>query len=204
MIIKSAEFVKSSAKLSKCPEPELPEYAFIGRSNVGKSSLINMLSGFSKLAKTSSTPGKTQTINHFLINDSWYLADLPGYGYAKVSKTIRETWPKMINSYVLKRENLMNLFVLIDSRHLPLKADLEFIEFLGTNMIPFSIVFTKADKPKERDLKKVLKEYDSLLLKTWEELPPRFVSSAINKNGRDEILNYIEKTLTNFEKPEIS
>jgi len=200
MNIKSAKFITSSSKMSQCPDPDMPEYAFIGRSNVGKSSLINMLTGFSKLAKTSSTPGKTQTVNHFLINDSWYLADLPGYGYAKVSKKMRESWQGLIKSYVLKRENLMNLFVLVDSRHKPISSDLEFIDFLGTNMVPFSIIFTKSDKPKENELKKVLAEYDKSLLKTWEELPPRFVSSATNKRGRDDILNYVEKTLTYFDQ----
>ncbi len=200
MIIKSANFITSSAKISQVPKPDLPEYAFIGRSNVGKSSLINMLTGFSKLAKISSTPGKTQTINHFLINDMWYLADLPGYGYAKVSKKMRETFASLIKKYILKRENLMNLFVLIDSRHSPIASDLEFIDFLGTNMVPFSIVFTKADKPKETELKKVLAEYDKSLMETWEELPPRFVSSAISKRGREDILNYIEKTYIYFEQ----
>lgn len=200
MIIKSASFVKSSVKISQCPDPDIPEYGFIGRSNVGKSSLINMLTGFSKLAKTSSTPGKTQTINHFQINESWYLADLPGYGYAKVSKKMREEWRKMINNYILKRENLMNLFVLVDGRHNPMEPDLEFINFLGINNVPFSIAFTKCDKVKERELAEVKGNYTRTLMETWDELPPIFLTSADDKRGRDEILDYIEKTLTYFEK----
>lgn len=200
MIINTASFVKSSARLSQCPEPELPEYAFIGRSNVGKSSLINMLTGRTKLAKTSSTPGKTQTINHFLINDSWYLADLPGYGYAKVSKKMRAEWKQLIHNYILKRENLMNLFVLIDSRHKPIESDLEFIHFLGTNQVPLSLVFTKSDKQKSSGLKEVLASYENVLRETWEELPPIFISSTEEKRGREEILAYIEKTLRYFEK----
>ncbi|MEE4115998.1 MAG: ribosome biogenesis GTP-binding protein YihA/YsxC [Marinilabiliaceae bacterium] len=200
MIINTASFVKSSARLSQCPEPEMPEYAFIGRSNVGKSSLINMLTGRTKLAKTSSTPGKTQTINHFLINDSWYLADLPGYGYAKVSKKMRAEWKQLIHNYILKRENLMNLFVLIDSRHKPLESDLEFIHFLGTNHVPLSLVFTKSDKRKNNSLKVVLESYENVLGESWEELPPMFISSTEEKRGREEILAYIEKTLRYFEK----
>ena len=201
MIIKSATFITSSAKISQCPDPEVPEYGFIGRSNVGKSSLINMLTGNSKLAKTSGTPGKTQTINHFLINEGWYLADLPGYGYAKVSKKMRAEWKKLIDNYILKRENLMNLFVLVDSRHKPIESDLEFMNFLGINMVPFSIVFTKADKLKERELKKNIEIYKETLLQTWEEIPPSFISSAEDGRGREEILEYIEKTLIYFEKP---
>ena len=201
MIIKSAEFIKSSTKLSQCPEPDLPEYAFLGRSNVGKSSLINMLAGRSKLAKTSSTPGKTQTINHFLINKEWYIADLPGYGYAKVSKTMRDDWKKMIDSYVLNRKNLMTLFLLIDSRHDPIESDIEFMNYLGLKYVPFARVFTKADKVKKLGLEKIVENHNTRLLDSWEELPTLIITSAEDKRGRDELLDYIEKSLRYFEKP---
>jgi GTP-binding protein len=201
IIIKTATFVKSSARVDQCPAPDLPEFAFIGRSNVGKSSLINMLTGYGKLAKTSGTPGKTQTINHFLINETWYLTDLPGYGYAKVSKRMREDWNRTFEKYILERENLMCLFVLIDSRHLPLASDLKFMEFLGNNSIPFARVFTKADKQNEAATMKVLESYNIKMLEAWESLPETFITSAPEKSGRDEMLEYIEKTITFFSKP---
>jgi GTP-binding protein len=194
MIIKTAEFVMSNSKVGYCPQREIPEYAFIGRSNVGKSSLINMLTNHSKLAKTSGTPGKTQLINHFLINDAWFLVDLPGYGYAKVSKTLRAVFSKIITNYLTKREQLLCLFVLLDCRLKPQKADLEFMEFLGINGIPFVMVFTKADKLKPSALQENLAHYKNIMLETWEELPEIFVTSAILKTGRDELLSFIEKT----------
>ncbi|WP_447951535.1 ribosome biogenesis GTP-binding protein YihA/YsxC [Chryseobacterium koreense] len=194
MVIKTAEFVKSSEKWQNCPEPNLPEYAFIGRSNVGKSSLINALMNRKDLAKTSQTPGKTQLINHFLVNNNWYLTDLPGYGYAKVSKSSRKDFEKLITNYILNRKNLVNLFILVDSRHSPQKIDLEFIEWCGENSIPFSIVFTKSDKlkPKESELK--VEHYKAELLKTWEDLPETYLTSAEKKTGGEEILNFIAKT----------
>jgi GTP-binding protein len=198
MIIHSARFVKSSAKLDQCPEQSKPEFAFIGRSNVGKSSLINMLTGWSKLAKTSGNPGKTRTINHFIINDDWYLVDLPGYGYAKVSATIRDNWIKEVENYMLKRENLVCLFVLIDCRIKPQESDLSFMEMLGLNQIPFVRVFTKSDKVKKDDLTIALLNYDKLMLEKWEEVPPTFVSSAFDTTGRDEILNFIENSINIF------
>lgn len=201
MTISTAEFIKSSTTLAQCPEPSLPEYAFLGRSNVGKSSLINMLTGRSKLAKTSSTPGKTQTINHFLINKTWYIADLPGYGYAKVSKTKREDWKKMIENYILNRKNLMTLFLLIDSRHEPIESDIEFMNFLGMKYVPFARIFTKADKMKKLALEGVLENHNKRLMENWEELPPHIVTSTQDKRGRDELLSYIEKSLDYFEKP---
>ncbi|MEZ4999281.1 MAG: ribosome biogenesis GTP-binding protein YihA/YsxC [Bacteroidales bacterium] len=196
MIIHSAEFVKSSSRADQCPPPDYPEFAFIGRSNVGKSSLINMLTGFSKLAKISGTPGKTQTINHFIINGEWYLTDLPGYGYAKVSRKLRENWQRTFEKYILQRENLVCLFVLIDIRHLPLKPDLEFMEFLGINQVPFARVFTKADKQTDRQNGKIVEAHNQEMLKMWESLPDTFISSAVNKSGREEILEFIEKTRT--------
>jgi len=191
MIIKSAEFVISNTKLSLCPKPDRPEYAFIGRSNVGKSSLINYITGNKKLAKTSATPGKTQLINHFMINDSWYLVDLPGYGYAKSSKSNRQKWQEFIADYVLKRETLMNLFVLIDSRLPPQQIDLDFMEWLGIKGIPFSIVFTKTDKQTSSKLNKNLLAYKKEMLKYWEEMPISFSTSATGKIGKEAILNYI-------------
>ena len=193
MEIKSAEFVISNTDVSKCPAITLPEYAFIGRSNVGKSSLINMLANHKKLAKTSSTPGKTLLINHFLINKQWYLVDLPGYGFAKRGKEEREKLKKIISSYVLRREQLTNLFVLVDSRHEPQKIDLEFIEWLGVNGVPFSIVFTKADKQGSKKLNSNVAHYLDVLKEQWEELPPYFVTSSSEKTGRTELLDYIEK-----------
>jgi len=198
MIIRSAIYVKSSSKLSQCPDPDKPEYAFIGRSNVGKSSLINMLTGFSKLAKTSGQPGKTQTINHFLINEEWYLTDLPGYGYAKASKKLREGWQKLIHEYITKRVNLVSVFILIDSRHEPIDSDMDFMKFLGLNQIPFARVFTKTDKQKDFGLEKVLKLHEQKMLEEWESLPVHFITSAQKRSGREEILNYIEETMTFF------
>ena len=192
MEILSAEFVVSNTKVEKCPQDNLPEYAFIGRSNVGKSSLINMLAKRPKLAMTSSTPGKTLLINHFLINDMWYMVDLPGYGYARTSETAHRQFEKMIRDYILKRENLVCLFVLIDSRLEPQKIDLEFMEWLGENGVPFSIIFTKADKLTNGKVKDNVNKYLKKLTEQWEELPPHFVSSSEKKTGRQEILDYID------------
>ena len=192
MIIKSAEYVISSARVGQCPEGDLPEFAFIGRSNVGKSSLINMLTGRAGLAKTSATPGKTILINHFLINGTWYLVDLPGYGYAKRGMQQRDELQRMITSYILRREQMMNLFLLIDVRHDPQRIDMEFIEWLGENGIPFSIVFTKADKLAKGKLASNVKHYLSELSKQWEELPPHFITSSETKQGKEELLDYIE------------
>ncbi len=193
MNINKAEFVISNTDVSKAPQDPLPEYAFIGRSNVGKSSLINMLTNRKKLAKTSGTPGKTQLINHFKINDEWFLVDLPGYGYAKTSKSSRKKFQKLITDYFKKRKNLVNAFVLVDSRHEPQKIDLDFMRWLGENGIPFSIVFTKADKLSSNQLGKNLRKYKLRLLKEWQSLPEIFITSATSKLGRDEILNYIER-----------
>lgn len=182
----------SNTEVAKCPKADRPEYAFIGRSNVGKSSLINMLTNNSKLAKTSGKPGKTQLINHFSINNDWYLVDLPGYGYAKVSKKLREKFEAFISNYLLERTNLMNVFVLIDSRHKPQQIDLEFMQWLGENGIPFSLVFTKVDKLKSQERKLFLKKYENEMLKIWAEMPPAFVTSATSGEGKDELLGYIE------------
>lgn len=193
MIINTARFAISNATHTKCPSDKRHEYAFIGRSNVGKSSLINMLTGKSKLAKTSSTPGKTLLINHFLINDEWYIVDLPGYGFAQRGKTQRELLEKMIRGYILHREQMTNLFVLIDSRHAPMKIDLEFFNWLGENGVPFSIVFTKLDKLGNDVGRRNVERYLSCLMETWEELPPVFLTSSEDKRGRKEILDYIEE-----------
>lgn len=193
MIIKTAEFKISNSTVSKCPASTLPEYAFIGRSNVGKSSLINMLTSRNGLAKTSSTPGKTMLINHFLINNEWYIVDLPGYGYAQRGKESREQLRKMIEGYVLHRQQMTNLFVLVDSRHSPQKIDLEFMEWLGENGVPFSIVFTKMDKLGKIIGKRHVAEYKKHLLETWEELPPIFETSSEDGRGREELLSYIEQ-----------
>ncbi|MDO5523198.1 MAG: ribosome biogenesis GTP-binding protein YihA/YsxC [Bacteroidia bacterium] len=193
MLIKSAEFIISNTNYRKCPQDGKPEYAFIGRSNVGKSSLINMLTNRKGLAMTSSTPGKTMLINHFLINDEWYLVDLPGYGYARRGKDSREKLQKIIEDYVLERRELTSLFVLVDSRHEPQKIDLEFMEWLGENGVPFSIVFTKGDKQGPVRLQQNVEAYKQKLLETWEELPPVFVTSAEKKQGREELLEYIEQ-----------
>ncbi|MBQ4917681.1 MAG: ribosome biogenesis GTP-binding protein YihA/YsxC [Muribaculaceae bacterium] len=193
MKIKSAEYIISNADARKCPEGNIPEYAFIGRSNVGKSSLINMLTERAALAKTSATPGKTLLINHFLINKEWYIVDLPGYGYAKRSKDSRDKFRKIIEGYILRREQMTNLFVLVDARHDPQKIDLEFMEWLGENGVPFSIVFTKMDK-----LGKVVgvanvNKYLKKLKESWEELPPYFMTSSEDRRGREELLAYIEE-----------
>ncbi len=198
MIIHSAKFITSSPTLKECPAPDRPEFGFIGRSNVGKSSLINMLTGWSKLAKISVQPGKTRTINHFLINDSWYLVDLPGYGYAKVPVSLREKWVKSTENYIMKRESLVCLFVLIDSRHKPQSSDMKFMELLGTNQIPFARIFTKTDKLTKSGLKKSISEYDLAMLEIWETLPETFISSTITNTGRMEILKYIEDSINNF------
>lgn len=192
MIINSAEFVISNVDYKKCPVSELPEYAFIGRSNVGKSSLINMLTGKKDLAKTSSKPGKTLLINHFIINEQWHLVDLPGYGYAKASKTMRDKLKGIIEGYVLFRQQLTNLFVLVDSRLAPQQIDLEFMEWLGEQEVPFSIVFTKGDKQSTSQLNANVMAYKKKLIETWETLPPIFVTSAEKGVGKDDILNYIE------------
>ena len=193
MKIHTAEFVISAPTVGKCPAADRPEYAFIGRSNVGKSSLINMLTGRKGLAKTSSMPGKTLLINHFLINESWYLVDLPGYGYARRSKAQQEELTRMIKSYVCERENLTCLFLLIDSRHNPQNIDLEFIRFLGENGIPFAIVFTKADKNRSGELKRNVKGFLDKMSEEWEELPPHFVTSSAHSDGREELLDYIDE-----------
>lgn len=193
MEINKSEFVISSAETTKCPNDNKPEYAFIGRSNVGKSSLINMLCRHKGLAKTSATPGKTLLINHFIINNEWYIVDLPGYGYAKRSKTVQRKLEQMIQSYILQREQLVNLFVLIDIRHYPQKIDTDFITWLGQSGIPFSIIFTKADKiGNMQKAQKAANKYMDTLKETWEELPPYFVTSSDKALGRDEVLDYIE------------
>jgi GTP-binding protein len=201
MEIKSAEFVLSSTDLKGCPAPNLPEYAFIGRSNVGKSSLINMLTGRNALAKTSGKPGKTQLINHFIINNSWYLTDLPGFGYAKVSKSMISSWDIMIKDYLLERENLMCVFVLIDARHEQQKVDKELMEFLAEYEVPFVIVFTKTDKLKRTALDKSMASYKKEMKQSWDELPTMFLTSAEKKEGRAEILDFIEETNKLFQKP---
>ena len=198
MIIRSASFIGSSVTLTQCPEPVKPEFAFIGRSNVGKSSLINLLTGYSKLAKTSGNPGKTRTINHFLIIQEWFLVDLPGYGYAKVSAGMREKWVKSSEEYILKRENLVCLFVLLDSRHEPQKSDMAFMEFLGINRVPFARVFTKTDKISGTALEKIRRVHDTEMLKVWETLPTTFISSSVDGTGKEEILSFIEVTLKNY------
>lgn len=192
MEIKKAEFVISNSDVMKCPADARPEYAFIGRSNVGKSSLINMITNTKGLAMTSSKPGKTQLINHFLIDDSWYLVDLPGYGYAQRGKTGRENIRKIIEDYIMYREQLTALFVLIDSRHEPQQIDLEFMEWLGENEVPFSIVFTKADKNSFSRLKENIESYKASLLEVWEELPQMFITSSEKKQGREELVDYID------------
>lgn len=185
MEIKQATFVVSNTQVAKCPTHKLPEYAFIGRSNVGKSSLINMLTNHKGLAKTSSKPGKTQLINHFLINKEWYLVDLPGYGYAKVSKQSKKTFQQFITDYFKKRRELVNAFVLVDIRHEPQKIDLEFMQWLGENAIPFAIVFTKADKLTEKQIQEHVTSYSEILLQQWEEMPPYFITSSENRLGKD-------------------
>ncbi|MCH8535662.1 MAG: ribosome biogenesis GTP-binding protein YihA/YsxC [Flavobacteriaceae bacterium] len=198
MKITSAEFVISNTDVLKCPNSKLPEYAFIGRSNVGKSSLINMLTGKKKLAMVSGKPGKTRLINHFLINKSWHLVDLPGYGYAKVSKTEKKKFQRFIESYFEKRHQLVNAFVLVDLRHEPQPKDLEFMQWLGVNAIPFSIIFTKADKLKPNAIEANLTTYKDQLLDYWEEVPPYFVTSSQKGTGKEEVLNYIESINQNL------
>ena len=198
MIIQTADFVQSVTTLKECPTDGKPEFAFIGRSNVGKSSLINMLTERKTLAKTSQTPGKTQTINHFIINNEWYLVDMPGYGYAKTGKSLRKSWEIFIEDYIKNRETLINLFVLIDSRHEPLKNDLEFINWLGQNSIPFSLIFTKIDKLSSATLNKNLTYYKKRLNQEWEVLPPIFTSSSEARFGREELLNYIDTIMDNL------
>ncbi len=192
MVIKKAEFVMSNSDVSKCPTEGLPEYAFIGRSNVGKSSLINMLTNHKGLAKTSGRPGKTQLINHFKINNQWFLVDLPGYGYARVSKTTKRVFQKFITQYFEKRKQLICAFVLVDIRHEPQPIDLEFMQWLGENAIPFAIVFTKADKLKPQAIERSVEVYQQVLLETWEKMPPYFITSAESKFGKEELLQYIE------------
>jgi len=193
MQIKSAEFLVSNSDVKKCPENKFPEYAFIGRSNVGKSSLINMLVQRKSLAKTSGRPGKTQLINHFIINKNWYLVDLPGYGYARVSRTAKKVFQKFITEYFEKRTQLVSAFVLIDCRHEPQPIDLQFMEWLGEAQIPFSIVFTKADKLKPKALERNIEAYKNKMLETWVELPNYFVTSSSNNSGREELLTYIDE-----------
>lgn len=208
MILKKASYLISNPDWDKCPKADRPEFAFIGRSNVGKSSLINMLCDQQHLAKTSATPGKTQLINHFEVEsvrkaetksnakwDRWYLVDLPGYGYAKVSQNSRRRWEQMIEQYLRKRENLVNVFVLIDSRHSSQKIDLEFVDQLGEWGIPFCLVFTKADKETQREVSKNVKDFLNAMRKTWQFLPPHFVTSAVKKMGKEPILNYIDQCM---------
>jgi GTP-binding protein len=193
--IKEARFVKSSTGLKGCPQDDLPEYAFIGRSNVGKSSLINMLTNRNRLAKTSTTPGKTQLINHFLINKEWYLVDLPGYGYARMPVKEREKMMKMIREYILKRKNLACLFLLIDTRLEMQKADRQFLYFLGSNQVPFALIFTKTDKITPSQVSQNIELYKKTLLESWESLPPVFMTSALHRKGRGELLEFIQETL---------
>lgn len=202
MQIKSAEFVMSNSEVSKCPKDRLPEYAFIGRSNVGKSSLINMLMQRKSLAKTSGRPGKTQLINHFLVNKNWYLVDLPGYGYARVSKSSKKVFQKFITNYFEKREQMVLAFVLVDCRHEPQPIDMEFMQWMGESGIPFNIIFTKADKLKPKALEQNISAYQDKMLETWEEMPPYFITSASNSEGRDEVLNYIEELNSSIQNSE--
>ncbi len=201
MRIHSAEFVKSAAHVKDCPVASFPEYAFLGRSNVGKSTLINMITGRNKLAKTSSSPGKTQLINHFLINDSWYLTDLPGHGFARVPIPIKKKWEKMIKNYMLKRETLMCAFVLLDSRHGPMDNDIAFLEWMGLNEMALCLVFTKADKLSKSQLKRLISQYETKLAEQWEPLPPIIVSSAKTAMGKTEILQLIAESNKFFEPP---
>ncbi|MFT5237654.1 MAG: GTP-binding protein [Ulvibacter sp.] len=191
MLIKSAEFVVSNSDVAKCPKDRFPEYAFIGRSNVGKSSLINMLMQRKSLAKTSGRPGKTQLINHFLINKNWYLVDLPGYGYARVSKSSKKVFQKFITKYFEKREQMILAFVLVDCRLEPQPIDLEFMQWMGESQVPFSIIFTKADKLKPNALKRNIESYEKKMLEVWDEMPQYFITSASNSEGRDELLGFL-------------
>ncbi|POY38330.1 YihA family ribosome biogenesis GTP-binding protein [Solitalea longa] len=203
MIIKSAEFVCSNTQISKLPEPTLPEYAFIGRSNVGKSSLINMITSVKGLAKTSQTPGKTQLINHFIINKNWFLVDLPGYGFARVSKSLAEKWEKFIRQYLSKRENLQCVMVLVDSRLEPQKLDLQFIDSLGEMGLPFVVVFTKSDKQSKGKTATNVQLFKNELLKNWEELPDIFITSSEDKTGRDELISFIDQINQQFDLNDI-
>lgn len=196
MQIKSAEYVISSPDISKCPPADKPEFAFIGRSNVGKSSLINMLADNQKLAKTSGTPGKTQLINHFLINKEWWLVDLPGYGFAKVSQNARNRWEQMIENYLRKRENLANVFVLIDGRHKPQKIDIDFVNKLGRWEVPFTLVFTKADKETQKTVSQNVRDFLQKMREDWQFLPQHFVTSSAKKQGRDKVLQFIEEVIS--------
>ncbi|WP_115461184.1 ribosome biogenesis GTP-binding protein YihA/YsxC [Winogradskyella aurantiaca] len=204
MEIKSAEFVMSNSDVSKCPSQPIPEYAFIGRSNVGKSSLINMLTSRKNLAKTSGKPGKTQLINHFIINKNWYLVDLPGYGYARVSKSSKKEFQKFITNYFEQRKQLVNAFVLVDIRHEPQTIDLNFMMYLGEQGIPFGIIFTKADKLKPEAIERNIEIYKAKLLETWESLPPYFITSSSKYVGKEELLNFIDDTnkeITQLQRP---
>lgn len=200
MEIKSAEFVMSNSDVAKCPKNLVPEYAFIGRSNVGKSSLINMLTSRKSLAKTSGRPGKTQLINHFLINKNWYLVDLPGYGYARVSKSSKKTFQKFITDYFTQREQLVSAFVLVDIRHKPQSIDLEFMAWMGENGIPFSIIFTKADKLKPQSILNHVADYSAIMLETWEDMPNYFITSSSKNIGKDDVLKYIHELNENMEE----
>ncbi|MDR0789266.1 MAG: ribosome biogenesis GTP-binding protein YihA/YsxC [Bacteroidales bacterium] len=199
MKIKTAEFVVSNTDIKKCPKADKPEFAFIGRSNVGKSSLINMLVGKKGLAKTSSQPGKTQLINHFIVNQQWYLVDLPGYGYAKASLKARSQWSKMLQEYILKRESLMTTFVLVDARLDVQKSDIEFVNFLGKSNKPLAIIFTKVDKQSQNQTNKNVESFKKVLLEYWAELPNIFISSSQTKLGKDEILDEVEKIIASFD-----
>ena len=199
MRIKSAEFVMSNSDVAKCPKTQLPEYAFIGRSNVGKSSLINMLTSRKSLAKTSGRPGKTQLINHFLINENWHLVDLPGYGYARVSKSSKKVFQKFITEYFGLREQLISAFVLVDVRHKPQPIDLEFMQWLGEHDVPFSIIFTKADKLKPNAILRHVEDYKTVLLETWETMPNYFITSSSNETGKDAVLGYIDALNNNMQ-----
>ena len=198
MQIRSAEFIKSSSTIDQCPKGNKPEFAFIGRSNVGKSSLINMIAARPRLAKISGTPGKTRTINHFLINDEWYLVDLPGYGFARTAKSQREKWIKEIEKYILNRETLVCLFILIDGRIPPQKSDLNFMEMLGINHVPIARVFTKSDKVKTSVFNSTISEHNRIMSEKWEDLPPAFTTSSTKKEGREEILDFIEYSINIF------
>lgn len=202
MDIKSATYLISNVRVDACPTPDMPEFAFIGRSNVGKSSLINMLTSSTKLAKVSSNPGKTQTINHFIINKNWYLVDLPGYGYAKVSQTQRAAWQKMIANYLQKRENLVTVFVLIDVRLKPQKNDLDFLAQLGEWKVPFNIVFTKADKITQREASKNAKHFIETMRQEWQFIPRSFITSTVKHLGKKELLGYLDEMIFDWHNPE--
>ena len=202
MIIRAATFIQSVTDHEKCPAPDKPEFAFVGRSNVGKSSLINYMTGYDKLAKTSGQPGKTQTINHFIINNEWFLVDLPGYGYAKVSQVLRAKWIAMLHDYLNKRTNLVNTFILVDSRLEPQKIDIEFINWMGSHNLPFSVVFTKTDKLSANKIAQNVEMFKQELLKFWDELPPIFLTSAEKRSGKENILEYIQKNIAQFHPTE--